>query len=105
MVTPSNPVHKNDVLIVYLTGLGLTNPAIGDGSPGPSDPLASAILAPTVTLGGASLPLMYAGMAPGEVGVYQINVKVPSSVPTGLSIPFMIRQGGMDTTISVRVVD
>lgn len=105
IVTPSNPVHKNDALVIYLTGLGLTNPAVGDGSPGPFDPLASAIVPPTVTLGGSTLPLIYAGMVPGEVGVYQINVKVPAAIATGLSVPLVIGQAGMQTTISLRVVD
>ena len=105
IVTASNPVHKNDSLVIYLTGLGVTTPAVGDGMPGPSDPLATAIVAPQVTLGSANLALLYAGMTPGEVGVYQINVKVPSSVQTGLSIPLTINQGGANTTIQVRVVD
>jgi len=105
LVTPSNPVHKNDSLVIYLTGLGITNPASQDGTPGALDPLADAIVPPTVTLGGSNLALQYAGMAPGEVGVYQINVKVPSSIQSGLSIPLIISQGGMGTTIQVRVVD
>ena len=105
IVTDSNPVHKNDYLVIYLTGLGITNPAVPTGLPGPSDPLASAILSPAVTLGGANLPIFYAGMSPGQVGVYQINVQVPSSIQSGLSIPLTIKQSGMDTTIQVRVVD
>lgn len=105
IVTASNPIHKNDVLIVYLTGLGITNPPVGTGLPGPASPLASAIVLPEVTLGGANVPVMFAGMAPGEVGVYQINAKVPPSVPSGLSVPFVISQGGVNTTIQVRVVD
>jgi uncharacterized protein (TIGR03437 family) len=105
MVTAANPVHTNDVLVIYLTGLGATNPAVPTGMPAPSDPLAISILSPEVTLGGAKLPLLYAGLAPGEVGVYQINVKVPSSTPTGLSIPLSITQGGVNTTIQVRVVN
>lgn len=105
MVTDANPVHKNDYLVIYLTGLGTTNPAVQTGMPGPMNPLASAIVSPLVTIGDAALPLLYAGMAPDEVGVYQINVKVPASVPSGLSIPLTITQAGMETTIQVRVVD
>jgi uncharacterized protein (TIGR03437 family) len=48
---------------------------------------------------------MFAGMAPGEVGVYQINAKVPPSITAGLSVPLVISQGGVNTTIQVRVVD
>ncbi|MEP6601562.1 MAG: hypothetical protein ABJB49_07085, partial [Nitrospirota bacterium] len=105
LVTPSNPVHRGDVLVVYLTGLGQTNPAVPTGLPGPSDPLASALTAPQVSIGGTSLPIIYAGLAPGEVGVYQINAKVPSTVPLGLAIPFKINQGSVSTSIQVRVVE
>jgi uncharacterized protein (TIGR03437 family) len=105
IVTASNPIHKNDVLIIYLTGLGVTNPAVGTGLPGPASPLASAIVLPEVTLGGADVGVMFAGMAPGEVGVYQINAKVPPSITAGLSVPLVISQGGVNTTIQVRVVD
>lgn len=106
LVTGSNPVHKGDTLVIYLTGLGATNPPTGDGLPGPSSPLASTQTKPQVTLGGVALGLIYSGLAPGEVGVYQINVTVPAKgVPTGNSIPLVISQAGGTTSLSVRVVD
>ncbi len=104
MVTGSNPVHPGDVLIIYATGLGQTAPAVQTGMPSPTSPLATALTAPVVTLGSANLSLLYAGLAPGEIGVYQINVKVPSSVPLGLSIPLTITQGSISTSIPIRVV-
>jgi uncharacterized protein (TIGR03437 family) len=73
--------------------------------PAPSNPLAVALTAPTVTLGGVSLPVLYYGLAPGEVGVYQINVSVPGSVPAGLDEPLVITQGDSSTSVGVRVVD
>ncbi len=105
IATESNPIHRNDVLIIYLTGLGDTNPAGQTGLPSPSSPLAIAINQPTVSLGGVSLPVLFAGLTPGQVGLYQINVKVPNNVPQGLSVPLVISQGSGTTTISVRVVD
>ncbi len=106
LVTDSNPVHRagNEYLVIYVTGLGQTNPAVGDGLPAPSSPLAIALTAPTVTLGGVNLPVAYYGLTPGEVGVYQINVKVPGNVPTGLSVPLVISQGSYSTSLSLRVV-
>ena len=74
------------------------------GMPAPMSPLASALTAPVVTLGSANLSVLYAGLAPGEIGVYQINVKVPANVPLGLSIPLKITQGSMSTSIPIRVV-
>jgi uncharacterized protein (TIGR03437 family) len=107
LVTPSHPIHRkdNEALVIYTTGLGLTNPAVPTGMPAPSNPLAVALTAPTVTLGGVELPLIYYGLAPGEVGVYQINVTVPRSVPAGYPVPLVITQGSFSTSIEVRVVD
>lgn len=107
LVTDSNPIHRNSktALVIYLTGLGPTNPAVPDGMPAPSTPLATALTAPVVTLGNVPLPLLYYGLAPGLVGVNQINVEVPSSVPDGLQVPLVITQGSNSSSVPVRVVD
>jgi uncharacterized protein (TIGR03437 family) len=106
LVTPSNPVHFEDRLTIYLTGMGDTSPAVDSGAASPFDPLARAVIAPTVTLGGVSLPVEFAGLTPSLAGVYQINVLVPfKGVPTGFEIPLTISQGGQATTIPVRVVN
>jgi uncharacterized protein (TIGR03437 family) len=104
LVTPTNPIHTNDTIVIYLTGLGATSPAVDDGMPAPLSPLASAIVSPNVTLGGKPLSIYYAGLAPGFVGVYQINATVPFGVPQGLDIPLVIEQGGNSTSLPVRVV-
>jgi len=49
--------------------------------------------------------MSYAGLAPGEIGVYQINVNVPGGVTPGASVPLTIRQGAMSTTLTVQVVE
>jgi uncharacterized protein (TIGR03437 family) len=74
------------------------------GLPAPADPLSTAIINPSVTLGGVPLHVTYAGLVPGEVGVYQINATVPLKVPQGLSIPLVIDQG-VSTTLMLRVVN
>jgi uncharacterized protein (TIGR03437 family) len=106
VVTPSNPVHYDDWLVIYVTGLGATMPGVASGMPGPDAPeLAETLAKPQVTLGGVALPVAYAGLAPGQVGVYQINVQVPfKDVPTGMEIPLTIAQGTYKTTLNVRVV-
>jgi uncharacterized protein (TIGR03437 family) len=106
LVTDSHPIHRksNTALVIYGTGLGQTAPSVQSGTPSPANPLAVALTKPTVTLGGVQLSLSYYGLAPGEVGVNQINVSVPSSVPVGFE-PLVITQGGSSTTLTVRVVD
>jgi uncharacterized protein (TIGR03437 family) len=104
LVTLSNPIHSNDQLVIYATGLGPVSPDVKEGFPGPTKPLAVTSLTPIVTLGGMNMPVEFAGLAPGFVGVYQINVKVPFQSPTGLSVPLTISQGGAATTLPVRVI-
>ncbi len=104
LVTPTNPLHPNDSIVIYATGLGRTLPAVDAGVPAPSDPLAGVIIAPQVSLGGVPLNVSYAGLVPGEVGVYQINATVPLKVPQGLAIPLVIDQG-VTTTLMMRVVN
>lgn len=104
LVTLSNPIHPDDQLVIFVTGLGRTSPSVDAGLPSPSEPLAAALIPPKVTLGGAALQVGYAGLAPGEVGVYQINATVPPHVPLGIEVPFTISAGGNSTTLSVRVV-
>lgn len=107
LVTPSHPIHRdsNTALVIYLTGLGPTSPAVATGQPGPTNPLAVTLTQPTVTLGGVELPVLFSGLAPGLVGVDQINVSVPFTVPDGMSVPLVITQGSVSTSIPERVVD
>jgi len=107
LVTDSHPVHRKSgsALVIYLTGLGPTTPAVADGMPAPANPLSVSITVPTVTLGGVQLGLLYSGLAPGMVGVNQINVSVPFNVPTGTNVPLVISQGSISSSTQVRVVD
>jgi uncharacterized protein (TIGR03437 family) len=63
------------------------------------------LIPPQVELGGVSLQIQYAGLTPGQVGVYQINAYVPWGAPLGLSVPLTITQAGAATTLNVRVVE
>ncbi|MBZ5596071.1 MAG: hypothetical protein LAP39_27830 [Acidobacteriia bacterium] len=105
LVTPSNPIHRGEAIVIYATGLGRTLPSLATGFAASANPLPVVIEQPDVSLGGHSLPLYYAGLAPGEVGVYQINALVPGWAPTGMQVPLTITQGSVSTTLTVRVID
>jgi uncharacterized protein (TIGR03437 family) len=79
--------------MIWATGLGRTNPPIDSGMPAPSNPLPTAVIAPTVMLGGMAMNVSYAGLVPGSVGLYQINATVPNGVPQGLDIPMASIRG------------
>ena len=102
LVSDSNPVRAGDSLVIYATGLGRTSPAVDTGDAAPSEPLASATTQPDVTLSGDPLSVDYAGLTPGGVGVYQINVKV-ADVPGNGTADLSIRQGNGHTTVTIQV--
>jgi uncharacterized protein (TIGR03437 family) len=104
LVTPSNPVHPEDAIVIFATGMGRTSPLVEAGAAAPSEPLAMVAVQPDVVLGGVTLPVLYAGLVPGLVGVYQINATVPPWAPEGMEVPLVISQGGSSTTVTVRVV-
>lgn len=107
LVTSSHPIHRSSgsALVIYLTGLGETAPAVATGAQAPTSPLSYSVVQPTVTLGGVKLPVLYSGLAPGLVGVDQINVSVPTNVPEGMSVPLVISEGDVSTSIPERVVE
>jgi uncharacterized protein (TIGR03437 family) len=104
-VTASNPIHLEDRLSIFATGLGPTTPEVPAGTAAPADPPASVIVSPTVTLGGVPVQVTFAGLNPGDVGVYRIDVYVNGKVPTGWNMPLEINQADLgSTSIDVRVV-
>lgn len=105
VVSDANPAVGGDELVIYATGLGRTSPAVDTGAAAPSNPLAEAQTRPNVTLSGMPLQVDYAGLTPGGVGVYQINVRVPGGIAAGGSVPLTIQQGSASTTVNLTVAD
>jgi uncharacterized protein (TIGR03437 family) len=105
VVTLSNPIHRGDRIVIYLGGLGPTNPPVEAGVPAPGDPPAVTLIAPVITIGGRELPIEFAGLSPGQIGVYQINAIIPIDTPLGVELPMTIGQGSGSTTFPVRVVE
>jgi uncharacterized protein (TIGR03437 family) len=84
LVTPSNPARPGEVIQLFLTGLGATNPAVGTNVVGPV-PLARTVLEPSVSIDNAPQAVAEnsAFYAPGLVTVYQINFVVGANVQAG----------------------
>jgi uncharacterized protein (TIGR03437 family) len=78
-----HPASAGEALETYGLGLGAVNPAVDAGVPAPTDPLAYAIAPPQVKIGNKDATVTYAGLAPGLVGMYQVNIIVPSGLKTG----------------------
>ncbi len=85
----SHPAQVGDTLTIYAIGLGPTNPAVGTNVPAPgSEPLARLTVTPAVEFGSSIFGTItampsYAGLSPGSVGLYQVNVAIPAGVLSG----------------------
>jgi len=99
-VTASSPAKPGEVLVIYLSGMGPTNPAVKSGDPAPgAEPLARVTLAPTVMVDGQNADIGFAGLSPGFVGLYQVNFTVPPSAKNG-DLNLVIIQNGVAANIT-----
>ncbi len=92
LVDANNPATAGETLVVFATGLGLTNPPVASGAPSPSSPAATTVHGITASFFGRPGAVQFAGLAPGFTGLYQVNVRVPEGVAA--SVPFTISAGG-----------
>jgi minor extracellular serine protease Vpr len=86
VIGTANPVQQGGVAQLFLNGLGPvasgTQPASGQPSPG-TPSLATTPTTPVVTIGGQPATVLFSGLAPLAVGLYQVNVEVPTGIVSG----------------------
>jgi uncharacterized protein (TIGR03437 family) len=85
------PARAGDVILLYGTGFGPTNPTTDfgktlDGAPPTANPV-------TATIGGVPATVQFAGLVTS--GEYQVNILVPT-VPTGDNL-VVLKVGGVST--------
>lgn len=83
LIGPDNPAVVGEVLALYTTGLGPLSFGVPDGFAGPSNPPASTVDPVDVFLNNEACEVLFSGLAPDFVGVYQINFRVPRDAPPG----------------------
>jgi uncharacterized protein (TIGR03437 family) len=103
LITEQNPARPGEVVHAYAVGLGPTNPVVAYGEAAPSqEPFAqlAASLACTVYLQGPlplSVPveILFAGLAPGFAGVYQVDWRVPAAAAGFFSVGCTLGERGV----------
>jgi uncharacterized protein (TIGR03437 family) len=104
----AHPVGVGDTVVIYSIGLGPTNPAVATGAPAPGSPLANLATTPEVDFGSglfgtiAATP-SYAGLSPGSVGLYQVNVAIPPGVPSGAVDVALLFPDSVSNTVQIAV--
>ena len=115
---PANPAPAGSTILIYGTGQGQVSPAVADGTAAPSSPLAQTVAVPTsdgktclnnqpsmcVAVGNTFGTVKYSGLAPGYIGLWQINVTLPQGI-TGTAVPVRVVVNGTPSngvTVAIR---
>jgi len=97
------PATAGEVLSIYATGLGETTALPATGTAAGASPLSEMRTLPVVTIGGIPAEVGFSGLAPGAVGLYQVNVKVPAGV-SATATPVVVSVNGMvSNTVTIAV--
>ncbi len=83
LVSQMSPARGGEYLVAYLAGLGDTTVPVPSGTASPTSPLASPSNTLVLTINGTQSPVLFAGLTPGLVGLYQMNFQVPTGLPAG----------------------
>ena len=102
---PGAPARPGDTLVIYCSGLGVTNPPVAAGAAAPLDRLSSATSPVKLFIGGVEASITFAGLTPGSAGLYQVNAVIPSGVPAGDAVPVILEVAGLPSppvTMTIR---
>lgn len=104
VLSSDKPAPPGSVISVYATGLGAVTPSVAAGTPTPASPLSNTAGAVTATIAGRDATVLFAGLAPGMIGVYQVNILVPASTPSGTARLALYAGGiGSQTGVTIEV--
>jgi uncharacterized protein (TIGR03437 family) len=106
----SRPARSGETMVIYAIGLGQTTPAVQNGAAAPSSPLAtvpdvSVVFGGQTFVHGVSATPLFAGLTPGFVGLYQVNVTIPDGVGGDDNMPLYLNVNGLPTnrvTIAIK---
>jgi uncharacterized protein (TIGR03437 family) len=101
LVTSSQPIAAGAYLAIYCTGLGAVTPATTTGDVPAT--LTYTTVNPSVLIDGQPANLSWAGLAPGFVGLYQVNAQVPASLTAGSHRLQLVMNGAASNTVTFAV--
>lgn len=79
----ASPAKRGSYITVYGIGLGAVTPPAVAGQVPSTTQLSTAVNPVAASIGGVPATVSFAGLAPGYVGLYQINLLVPDAVADG----------------------
>lgn len=104
LVSSSNPAKPGEYVIMYVVGMGATDPIVPSGAAAPGvEPLARVTVKPTVTVDGQQVNIAFAGLTPGLVGLYQVTFQVPTNARSGDLDVVLTQNGRAANTVKLPV--
>ena len=98
----ARPARPGEFITIFCTGLGQVDPPQATGAPAVG--LHTTVATPAVTIDGLPAEVQFSGLAPGFVGLYQVNVRVPPSTRSASDVPFVLTIGGKPSnTVTIAV--
>jgi uncharacterized protein (TIGR03437 family) len=98
---PTTALSAGQTLTIYCTGLGPISQQLAPGAPAGVTPI-NTVNSVSVSIGGQSIPVTFAGLVPGYPGVYEVTGPVPTGLTSGANIPVTITVAGQ-TSAGVQV--
>lgn len=104
LANAARPARPGEFISIFATGLGPVSDQPAIGAAAASSPLSSLSTLVAVIIGGKPGVVSFAGLAPGAVGLYQINVEVPANSLAGDAVPVTVSIGGFTSnTVTMAV--
>jgi uncharacterized protein (TIGR03437 family) len=99
LITAAAPIPRGGIITIYGVGNGPVSFRPGAGAAAPFSPLAQNTNTVTLSIGGITVTPLFAGLAPGFVGLNQINAVVPANAPTGSAVPVFVTASGITSNV------
>jgi enamine deaminase RidA (YjgF/YER057c/UK114 family) len=107
-ITSGQPARAGEIIHLYGSGFGPVTPPVPEGVSAPAGALSWTV--DPVTCGGLDangntipLKVLFAGLAPGMTGTYQLDVQLPGSLPAGNAVQVRCGVGSNSGSIMVPV--
>ncbi|MCZ6491924.1 MAG: putative Ig domain-containing protein, partial [Acidobacteria bacterium] len=99
----ARPANRLEFISIFCSGLGDVTNRPPSGEPPSGGGASVTLTTPTATIGGVEVPVSFSGLS-SFVGLYQVNVQVPSNAPTGNAIEVVLTIGGVTSnTVTIAV--
>jgi uncharacterized protein (TIGR03437 family) len=97
-VTTDDPAKPGEVLRVWATGLGVVTASDFGKTAEAGQPYSASVSQTQIPVeayvNGQGVPVLYAGLTQGAIGIYEVRVLLPADLPSAYKASLLISQGG-----------